>query len=466
MSMLSINQSLEEINMEDKKTIYPVEDDISMAIKLLDSIQKCQAEQVDRVRLLLENEIIKKDHIESRIRRQLTGERYNIFDVLGVGYYENMHSSFLRHLLDPKESHDQGLVFLNSFIKILVELADAQGIKIEKNCSPDWSKAIVKNEVSHENGRFDVAIEVPNKAYIIIENKVKASEQEDQLARYGAELKKKTHEYKSLIFLTPTGYESKTKGSYSVVNMSYDHLAKFLKDATSLVKPTATPVIATVLQYIEQCNHIHKGENFMTYMNEEIINLLKNPNNFEVAYNIATHFSELKKWAKNKFKTNVVSMLSEMLKNAGSAWYATDYAYWGAGCISLEFSPDNLKVFYGNIFHKDPGTHQFGWYDPNNKINHNDNEIISIVNEMNENYPVGKNNWWLCCIEGASPRVQMIPTLDMSEDNNDDMKKIIADNENVNHPMAKDVADAMFTLFVNYRDEVEKLALFQKRLKT
>lgn len=449
--------------------------DISQVINLLSLAQKCQLEkneaecilqidQAKKVRSLLNNEIVRSDLIERKIRHQLTGERYNIFDVLNRSSHEGSHSLFLRHLLDPRATHDQGSVFLNSFIQVLLKLANEQDIKIGNDWPSDWSSALTKTEVAHENGRLDIVIEIPHVAYIIIENKVWASEQKDQLARYGLELEKKikTHKYRALIFLTPTGYKSDTKGAYSVVNMSYEHLTQCLGNAMKLVKPTAIPVISTIQQYIEQCIRIYKGENFMTYMNEEIINLLKESSNFEVAQNICMHFAELERRMKNDFIVNVRKILKNKLSDINSGWRVMDVDRWSGGTISIEFDSNNLGVLYGSMFHPNPGKRQCGWFDPRGEIKHDDREIIDLVNEMKIEYPIEKHNMWLCCITGNAAK-KNIPTIDLSERDLETKRMIIADNENIDHPKAKEVADAMFSLFDKYREKIEKLALFRDR---
>jgi len=50
---------------------------------------------------------------------KLTGENFNIFNILKLGKKETKHSAFLAELLNPNGSHGQGNVFAIEFIKAL-----------------------------------------------------------------------------------------------------------------------------------------------------------------------------------------------------------------------------------------------------------------------------------------------------------------------------------------------------------
>lgn len=52
----------------------------------------------------------------------ITGENFNVFNVLGMGSSEvKLHSALISELINPKGKHGQGMVFLNHFLKKLQE---------------------------------------------------------------------------------------------------------------------------------------------------------------------------------------------------------------------------------------------------------------------------------------------------------------------------------------------------------
>ena len=58
----------------------------------------------------------KYDEIE-----RITGEKYNIFSILGLSSDELAHSRFLANLLNPQGSHGQGDIYLKLFFECMRE---------------------------------------------------------------------------------------------------------------------------------------------------------------------------------------------------------------------------------------------------------------------------------------------------------------------------------------------------------
>lgn len=115
---------------------------------------------------------------------KITGENFNIFNVLGLSTREvRTHSAFIAELLNPNGSHEQGDEFLKLFIKILgskfnsFELDSAKAlVDVEKGTG-------LINKDKTEGGNLDIIVSDNNKA-IIVENKIYAIDQKSQLIRY------------------------------------------------------------------------------------------------------------------------------------------------------------------------------------------------------------------------------------------------------------------------------------------
>lgn len=195
------------------------------------------------------------------------GDEFNVFALCGVDHYETVHSRILAELLSPKGSHGQKGAFLIEFCRLF---------KI-----PMFSeKAIVTTEVTAkvrgvEGRRFDILIE-DGESICIIENKIFAGEQPEQLKSYSEWLKGITKKNKTLIFLTPNGRE----GVSAVDSASYKAVA-YLKDGGNdicdwlelcrRVAIDAPFVRESISQYINHIkNIIHGG----AIMNDEVSNLL------------------------------------------------------------------------------------------------------------------------------------------------------------------------------------------------
>ena len=113
--------------------------------------------------------------------RRQEAPRYNVFQVLKIRHYEaRVHTPFLVNLLSPKGSHAQGDLFYRSFVnRVLPEEGD--------KLFHQWERLDVVDEQYTGDGFIDIWIRnhaQHGRYCIIIENKVFAGDQKDQLSRY------------------------------------------------------------------------------------------------------------------------------------------------------------------------------------------------------------------------------------------------------------------------------------------
>ena len=112
---------------------------------------------------------------------QLRGENFNVFSILKMESRENeTHSAFLGELLNPNGSHGLGTIFLELFLEQLdVSHLDISStmVKLEH-----YIGGVNINDLS--GGRIDIFIEDAAGNSVCIENKIYASDQEVQIARY------------------------------------------------------------------------------------------------------------------------------------------------------------------------------------------------------------------------------------------------------------------------------------------
>lgn len=138
-------------------------------------------------------EIVQQD----RKQKELTGDNFNIFDILGLQANETKHSAFIAELLNPKGSHGFGDSFLQKFIKSIDYLKDLR---------LNTKKVDVQIEYPINSGRIDILIKSENKA-IIIENKIDAIDQEAQLFRYSEFGESEFSDFR-LVYLTRDGHKA------------------------------------------------------------------------------------------------------------------------------------------------------------------------------------------------------------------------------------------------------------------
>ena len=138
-----------------------------------------------------------------------TGGHFNIFTILGMERLEvKTHSALIYELLNPKGSHFQGYAYLKIFINDILKIDefDFNSVKVDR-------ERYIKNF-----GRMDLVIE-NDQSLIIIEVKIDACDQENQIKRYNQYGLKNGKKY-MILYLTLNGYEA---SEYSKGNSDIDY---------------------------------------------------------------------------------------------------------------------------------------------------------------------------------------------------------------------------------------------------
>ena len=132
------------------------------------------------------------------------GENFNIFSILNIeNKEESTHCRFLYELLSPYGSHYQNDLFLKMFFKLV----------LEKEYPAHNNPPIVRREFNiTDKSRVDLMIDNSDFCYII-EVKINAGEQSNQILRY-SEWAENEYENYHIFFLTKTGYLPETAGNY------------------------------------------------------------------------------------------------------------------------------------------------------------------------------------------------------------------------------------------------------------
>jgi hypothetical protein len=163
----------------------------------------CQS-QVEAYRELLSRAqpIVEQQRDQDRLRPP----HFNIFHALGHAYREvSTHSAMLAHLLDPGGNHGQRDLFLRNFLDVVQTAADRQGKNLRL---PRPENASCRTEFPLRNGRIDVLLRSRG-LLLVIENKISASDQEEQLERYwrfAQDEAQAKHLLPVIIYLTPDGH--------------------------------------------------------------------------------------------------------------------------------------------------------------------------------------------------------------------------------------------------------------------
>jgi PD-(D/E)XK nuclease superfamily protein len=162
--------------------------------------------------------------------------RFNVFTTLLQAHDEvRLHTRFLHMLLNPEAHHDCNRLFLDLFLNTLSDMpvlghADESSLNSQLLDKIKNDKFVYgKNEYSAgEFGQFDIYLEFEN-SIILIENKIYAGEQDNQLERYATFLEEQKKKQTLLLYLTLDGKASDSAHGHQYYRISYkEHILTWL----------------------------------------------------------------------------------------------------------------------------------------------------------------------------------------------------------------------------------------------
>lgn len=222
-----------------------------------------------------------------------SGSKFNIFDIIGITRDENIFSSFIAELLNPRGSHERNDKYLQIFLEMLYDRkpkfhgSEFQANDIIKNIRVETEQFHI---VENKAGRIDIILE-NNDYAIVIENKIDADDQDYQLWRYWQS--KKNKKGIILVYLTLDGRlpekksltlssmnEEKCLMDDDIVCISYQkHILKWLKECICSSPENIAVVIKHFAQNIKKITY--QAED--TKMSQELVKILLNGNNLKYA---------------------------------------------------------------------------------------------------------------------------------------------------------------------------------------
>jgi hypothetical protein len=329
--------------------------------------------------LLNQVAIVHKKNIEIL---DATGGRFNIFRVCGVNHYENTHSAIIAEFLNPYGTHGLKTKLLECFIEALGEYFTIQDFNYEKSQ--------IRIEHSTEEGRIDILIEDNHNKAIIIENKIYANDQPEQLIRYNryAQIYKSGYQ---ILYLTLWGdYASNQSGEgVTYLPISYkENIINWLEKCVAIA--SRYPIVReTIIQYI---NHLKQltNQDMYTKNKEEITEILSKIENLRAAQTISQNYTATFDFLIEK---HFNSKIEDFAKQQGLEYHyeKSEDSYvrfhltnpnWEEKCW-IGFTYESNRFFYGlcNNFNN------YRLSDENRKILHKRLKDLGVS-------PSKESNWW------------------------------------------------------------------------
>ena len=204
-------------------------------------------------------------------KKEKEGENFNVFSALNICSDEmRLHSRLLATLFNPKANHGLGNEFLRQFLVTAIKVDD----NYITHCNESIAERYVGEVTETTGGRIDIILE-DGKHGIIIENKIYACDQPNQLLRYHNYGVKQFGENNfKLVYLTLYGNEPTSDslggGHFEFIKLSYaQDILKLLEDFAPTQSPK--PVHCTIKDYITIIKQL-TGQDMDTEYQQSIIN--------------------------------------------------------------------------------------------------------------------------------------------------------------------------------------------------
>ena len=243
----------------------------------------------------------------------------NIFQILRITNNEIRHSNFLSWLLDPKESHKLGDIFLKRFLREVFssdKFGEIDQIDVE---GMDLSKV----EIQREWKNIDILI-ILEGVVVCIENKVLSKEHSNQLKRYKEIIEKQFPDYQqTFVYLTPDGDDSEDE-TETYEPISYEFIVDSLDRIVSVYGESLN---GQVKNYIKD---------YITIIKRELMGTDKLT---ELSKKIYQNHKELFDFI-NEHKPDLIDEVGEILKNQIKS---KGYLIGSSGKKRVRFTTESIK---------------------------------------------------------------------------------------------------------------------------
>ncbi|UOE39716.1 PDDEXK-like family protein [Chryseobacterium oryzae] len=213
----------------------------------------------------------------------LSGENFNIFSIMSMESDEVFtHSALIAELLNPKGSHGMGGDFLKAFYGIVLE--EEFTLKLDEVICAKEEHIGFRNKDQTLGGRLDIVLKDFQQNGFVIENKIYAGEQVNQLLRY-----KNKYPDAKLLYLTLYAESSRQVSSDGVqyTSISYENdIKNWIEECTKLSfnKPIIRETLQQYSNLIKKLTHQTANKK----MKEKIIEIISE--NFEASQEIYNNF--------------------------------------------------------------------------------------------------------------------------------------------------------------------------------
>ena len=282
-----------------------------------------------------------KEHEEKELK---SGGKFNIFSILNMETDEvRTHSTLITELLNPKGSHGLGDKPLKLFIEQMNLQSKLNGFNYSSAKAKTEESVGLINTDETEGGRIDIVVKDFKGHMFLVENKIYAPEQKNQLIRY-----ENAYPNVPILYLTLDGKESESadglmnKESYQCISYK-EHILRWLDKCREL-----TSISPGVKEIINQYRNLIKkltNQTMNQELKKEITNQIKL--NLSAASEIANNYAEVHKSLIEEYMNQLCQALIKGLNKSETE----EKEHWKFKVQKLY--TDSVKVPYYQFYKKE-----------------------------------------------------------------------------------------------------------------
>ncbi len=216
------------------------------------------------------------------------GDAFNLISIMGMEHNERYtHSAIIAELLNPRGSHGFDDAFLKLFLK---EINCTSFLTEDCKVITEEYVGVIDTETFSSRTFIDIVLRNSCNQEILIENKIFANDQPEQLER--TSLASKSQDVR-ILYLTPFGKPYNSTRVLHYESISYNiHISQWLSKCIEL--SVHKPLVSNSIKIYKNIIDKITNQNIYSEMNQEIKKeILENWNNFNSAFLIQSNFNEL-----------------------------------------------------------------------------------------------------------------------------------------------------------------------------
>lgn len=340
--------------------------------------------------------------IENYKKKRKSGDDFNIFEILKLSTNEvRTHSAFIAELLNPFGSHGCTNLFVKEFIKLFIKSSKKENDTTQfddRNIKAVYVEYWLGKKIDSEGGFIDVLLQDKNNRHIIIENKINAGDQENQLLRYHNFDKEAPIIYLTLDGRLPDKYSTGENKSLEKKLICLSYRTEIIKWLNNIINiPTINPIVKNAIeQYVNLIKKLTNQNMEAEEKNAIVKDILNNDQKIDILKQLSENFiwDETRKTILKELGDKIFNSKSIIKTKLGLNCKFNDNSYFGKKGFDFWFYKDSWNFCIYFVFQNNFDFVSFGIDNLNSSTPLSIHEKQNLTNKLqNFRNPYEDEEW-------------------------------------------------------------------------